>query len=153
MYLALGSYIVKRTSLTDSQIVLFWISNLQLRLKKWPRNRVISIHRLTNFKDWFYIDGQFMTADLGTRKGAKLSDVSEDSKWVNGEDWLKYDRSGFSSKSAEDLTLSHDDLKAHKNELLKSDVVDSELILRQLSDTYFSSYSVFYKYAQDKIRD
>ena len=153
VYLALGSYIVKRTSLTDSQIVLFWISNFQLRLKKWPRNRVITIHRLTNFMDWFYLDGQFMTADLGTRKGAKLSDVSEDSKWVNGEDWLRYDRSGFPIKSAKELTLSNDDLSAHKNELLKSDVMDSEWIHRQLSDTYSSSHSVFTKYAQDKIRE
>ena len=47
--LALGDRIVKRFSLTDNQITLYWISNTQLRLKRWPRNRVTEIRRLTDY--------------------------------------------------------------------------------------------------------
>lgn len=151
VYLALGKYITKRLSLTDSQITLFWICNLKLRLKKWPRNRVIVIHRLTDFKNWFHIEGKFMTADLGTRKGPQIPDVMEDSRWACGEEFAKKDRSEFPIKSVEQLTLTDDDLKAHSDELLKSDVMDSDWILEQLSRMYSQSYAVFTKHVRDKI--
>ena len=69
VYLALGKFITKRVHLTDSQITLFWICNPKLRLKKWVRNRVIEINRLTDSKIWYYVEGKNMTADLGTRRG------------------------------------------------------------------------------------
>ena len=86
---ALKKYLKNRVKLTDSQIVMYWINNSQLQLKQWVRNRVIEIHRLTKRENWFYVESKNMTADLGTRKGAKISDVSENSRWVNGEDWAK----------------------------------------------------------------
>ena len=39
--LALDKYIKNRVSLTDSQIVLYWINNPQLQLKRWIRNRLL----------------------------------------------------------------------------------------------------------------
>ena len=75
---AFGSDIVNRTLLTDSQIVLFWISNSQLPLKKWVRNRVIEINRLTDRKQWYFVEGKNNVADLGTRKGATVNDIQND---------------------------------------------------------------------------
>ena len=35
-----------------------------------------------------------MVADIGTRKGAKVSDVL-DSAWINGLDWMRAQEKGF----------------------------------------------------------
>ena len=72
-----------RLSLTDSQIVLFWINNFKLELKQWVRSRIVEIHRLTKPENWYYIDSKNNIAYLGTRKGNKISDVLV-SVWVNG---------------------------------------------------------------------
>ena len=149
--LALGKFIVQRTSLTDSQIALYWISNSQLQLKQWTRNRVIEINRLTSQKGWFYIETKDMTADIGTRKGAEITDVLENSRWVNGEKWAKYDKAQFPIKSVNELKLSHDDLNAHSNELLKSNVIDNEWVNKQLAKMYSESYSVYFRNAFDMV--
>ena len=77
------------TKITDSQIVLHWISNDDITLKPFTRNRVIEVQRFTNSNDWVYINTKRMMADIGTRKGAKLEDVNAESKWINGEDWMQ----------------------------------------------------------------
>ena len=96
VYLSLEKYVKNRISLTDSQIVLFWINNRHSQLKQWVRNRVIEINRLTKRENWYYIESDNMTADLGTRRGAELSDISENSSWISGQSWSKTDRSLFS---------------------------------------------------------
>ena len=53
---ALGDYITNRPSLTDSQIVIYWINNSKLQLKQWLRNRIIEIHRLTKRENWYNIN-------------------------------------------------------------------------------------------------
>ena len=83
--LALDKYVKNRVSLTDSQNVLYWINNPQLQLKQWVRNRVIEINRLTQKQNWFYVESRNMTADVGTRRGVKLSDILKNSTWVKGE--------------------------------------------------------------------
>ena len=64
--------------------MLHWISNNKLGMKQWVRNRVIEINRLTAPESWRYVKSKNMIADLGTRKGAKIEDVSETSQWNNG---------------------------------------------------------------------
>ena len=82
--LAFEEFVKHRVSLSDSQIVLFWINNLKLQLKQWVRSRIAESHRLTKPKNWYYIDSKNNISDLGTKKGNKLSDVLDDSVWVNG---------------------------------------------------------------------
>ena len=153
VYLALGKYITKRVSLTDSQITLFWICNPKLRLKKWTRGRVIEINRLTDPNNWYYVEGKYMTADLGTRRGAQLEDVAEGSRWANGEEWAKLDQTEFPIKSIKQIKLSDDDLKSHETELQKSDVIDNDWIHQQLSKTYTSCYAILTKNVEDKIAE
>ena len=76
---ALGDYIKSRLSLTDSQIVLYWMNNSKLQLKQWLRNRIIEIHLLTKRENWYYINSKNIIADLGTKRRAKLYDISDNS--------------------------------------------------------------------------
>ena len=32
-----------------------------------------------------------MIADLGTKKGTQLKDVMDDSTWINGYNWMKWE--------------------------------------------------------------
>ena len=96
---------------TDSQIALHWISNDEKPLKLWVRNRVVEINRFKSKEDWHYIPTNNMIADLGTRRGATIADVSQDSKWMNGMDWMKLPSSEFPMKSAQDLRVTESDIK------------------------------------------
>ena len=44
-----------------------------------------------------------MPADLGTRKGATLADVSINSPWLNGFEWMKLESSAFPVKSYDEI--------------------------------------------------
>ncbi|XP_066913063.1 uncharacterized protein [Clytia hemisphaerica] len=96
---------------TDSQIALHWISNDEKPLKLWVRNRVVEINRFKSKEDWFYIPTNNMIADLGTRRGATIADVSQDSKWMNGMDWMRLPSTEFPIKSAQDLKVTDSDIK------------------------------------------
>ena len=41
-------------------------------MKWWVGNRVVEIHRLANRANWFHIESENMTADLGAGKGTKI---------------------------------------------------------------------------------
>ena len=136
--LSLKDQITSRISLTDSQVTLFWIMSTQSQLKQWVRNRVIEINRLTDKKDWYYIDSKNNMADIATRRGAKISDVSEGSVWVSGHDWAKLDRDQFPVKSANDIRMSQEQDKNYTKELYGNDITDPEWIQKQLTGSYYS---------------
>ena len=81
---SLAKWHKKCINLTDSQVVLHWINCTKLALKKWVRNRVIEILRLTMLIDWRYVRSEDNVTDIGTRKGAKISDVGPNSPWACG---------------------------------------------------------------------
>ena len=74
----LQTYHKSSVKLADSQIVLHWLHNENKLLKQWTRNRVIEIHRFADKSLWRYISGtdSDMIADIGTRRGAILKDIS-----------------------------------------------------------------------------
>ena len=65
--------------LLDSQITLFWINGDNKQLKPYVRNRVVEIRRFSKPNDWYFILGDSIIADLGTRRG-----VSIFPSWFNG---------------------------------------------------------------------
>ena len=65
-----------------------------------------------------------MLVDLGTRKGAKLVDVSQDSQWINGYEWMKLDQNDFPTKTVNEIKLSNDELLHYEKECLDSDPWD-----------------------------
>ena len=103
---ALYKHHYSSSKFTDSQIVLHWISNEAKPLKQWVRNRVLEIPRFTKKEDWKYIDSKNMIADLGTRRGSKLTDAGQNSLWVNGLAWTKERSEFFPVKSAEEISLA-----------------------------------------------
>ena len=100
----------------DIQIVLHWIYNHHKALKQWVRTRVIKIGRFTERSQWYYIESKRLIADLGTRKGAKLSDVDANSAWINGYEWMRKDESTFPLLSISDLKLSASENESFKKE-------------------------------------
>ena len=111
-----GKHHKSSIKLTDSQIVLFWINGNDKQLKPWVRNRVAEIHRFCNTNSWRYINSRDMIADIGTRKGATLTTISQDSIWFNGFDWMKEPDHSFPSKTVEEIKLNQDDIRCVKKE-------------------------------------
>ena len=137
--LSLQDHIESRLSLIDSQIALFWIANTQSELKQWARNRVIEITRLTDKNNWYYVDTKNNSADIATRRGAKITDISAESIWVTGHDWAKHGREKFPIKSVQELKMSKDEMTSFKQECLGTDLTDPEWVTKQLSENYYSS--------------
>ena len=124
--LSFGNYFKKCIKLTDSQIVLHWISNSKLAMKQWVRNRVIEINRLTSPDSWRYVKSKDMIANMGTRKGAKIEEVSENSLWNNGYPWMRLDEKDFPTKSVGDIKLTGEEINRHDIECLCPGPWDSE---------------------------
>ena len=103
--------------LTDSQIVLYWISNEERPLKQWIPNRVVEIRRFTTPESWFYVNTKNMIADKGTRRGSTLKDVDQESEWMNGCEWMKQDSSSLPIKSVREVSLGHVQLQEVNKEI------------------------------------
>ena len=103
--------------LTGSQITLDWISNEERPLKQWVRNRVVEKRRFTNPKVWNYVDTKNMIADHGTRRGSTLSDVSQESAWINGFEWMTKDSESFPTKSVRDVSLNQNEMQELHKEI------------------------------------
>ena len=85
--------------LSDSQITLFLINGDNKQLKPYVRNRAVEIRRFSKPNDWYFIPGDSMIADLGTRRGVSIQDVSQNSSWFKGYQWMTDDSSKFPIKS------------------------------------------------------
>ena len=105
--ISFGKYFSKALKLTDSQIVLHWINCTRSELRLWVRNRVIEILRLSDINMWRYVRSGDMIADLGTRKGAEISDVSKDSEWNTGKSWMKGEECDFPVKTVKEIILTN----------------------------------------------
>jgi len=105
-----GTLHKRAIKLSDSQIVLHWLSNEEKPLKQWVRNRVIEIRRLTSPEQWFYVTSKDMIADIGTRRGSTIEDVEQNSIWINGFDWMSKPNSLFPITSVKELKLSANDI-------------------------------------------
>ena len=86
-----------------------------------------------------------MIADLGTRKGACIADISSSSSWINSLEWMKGDKRDFPVKSVNDLKLRTEDLESVKVESLRPECIESLVDLEReeesiLEDDYHFSY-------------
>ena len=122
----------RRWKLTDSQVVLHWINSTKSVLKSWVRNRVLEIGRLTDRSEWYYVRSKDMVADLGTRKGAKLSDVGPMSPWIQGLPWMKGEETNFPLKTVDEIVFC----SKEKSEASKENVLEE--LNPPFSDEHFS---------------
>ena len=80
--------VVNTIYVLDSEISLHWIASQTKPLKPWVRNRVIEITRFTDITQWFHVNSNLNPVDLATRKGARISDIDQNSDWINGKSWM-----------------------------------------------------------------
>ena len=122
-----GKFHKNSLKLTDSQVTLHWINNEDLPLKQWVRNRVVEILRFTKQVQWKYITTSNMPADIGTRRGATLLDISENSTWHKGFKWMTKDSSEFPTQTYEEIKQKCIEASNTTNELIskKGDIKES----------------------------
>ena len=113
---SLGDLHTSSIKLCDSQVVLHWIENEEKPLKQWVRDRVIEIRRFTSPTDWYYVSSKQMIADLGTRKGCTIKDVSMNSDWINGLEWMSKNKGNFPTTSIKNLKLDASQIKEANKE-------------------------------------
>ena len=76
----------------DSIITLCWVTSDKKRLSLFHRNRVIQIRRGTELEKMYHVRTDHNPADVGTRPDVvSIDDVQQNSKWISGSDWMKYD--------------------------------------------------------------
>ena len=122
--LALSDFHKSTIKLTDSQVALFWISNTENPLKQWTRNKVVDIARLTDRESWRYLRSSDNIADMGTRKGFGIPDISPGSRWTVGADWFRKDIWEMPIISVDELRFQQIDIEAIKKESLRPDRLD-----------------------------
>ena len=144
-HIAIGDLLKASVKLTDSQVTLFWISDTRNPLKQWTRNKAVEIDRLAPRKDWFYIRSADNIADMGTRKGASIADISDGSHWRNGYKWMQGDSKDFPIASVEEVKFQQTDVDAIKKESLRPEIVDVLFCQNQTSPRCYvvdTSYAV-----------
>ncbi|XP_076089954.1 uncharacterized protein LOC143061985 [Mytilus galloprovincialis] len=87
---------------SDSQIILQWLSTSK-QLKRFIRNRVTEIRKLTNTQEWRYCPTKDNPADLLTR-GLSASQFEQNTLWFNGPEWIS-DASKWPSWKPNDTTV------------------------------------------------
>ena len=116
---AFGSYHKNSLKISDSMVALHWIACSVRRLKQFVRTLVIEINRLCDVSKWRYVESSKMPADLGTRKGATIADVDQNSEWINGKPWMRDAEEDFPTRTVEDIKLDQQDLAtAEKEEII-----------------------------------
>ena len=88
----------------------------------WVRNRVVEINRICDASSWRYVESSNTVADLGTRKGGKISDIMEDSDWINGLKCMSKPEEEFPIFTVEQINLSQGDVEELKKEKLEIDL-------------------------------
>ena len=107
---AFGKYHKRHMKFTDSTVAFHWLSCHKTGLKVGVRGHVVEVNRLTDREDWRHVPGNLNPADIGTRKGATIADVSEDSPWVNGLDWMSLPVSEFPVKTIDEINLTPEEM-------------------------------------------
>ena len=123
--LSLGERHTDSVKLTDSQVSLFWICNTKVTLKQWARNVVVDIARLSDRSKWLYVKSSENLADMGTRRGATIADISSDSEWINGKEWMRGRREDFPVTTMEEVRFQQADVESIKKESLRPELADS----------------------------
>ena len=105
------------TYVLDSEIALHWIASETKRLIPGARNQVIEIKRFSTIDEWVHVASEWNPADLGTRKGVKIEDVSAESEWAVGLQWMRQpwnELLGTQLKNVSDVKLKNEYLVGAK---------------------------------------
>ena len=113
--MSLKEWVVSSILFGDSRIALCWLTSEKLRLSLYHRNRVLQIRRGTELDTVYHVMSEFNPADSGTRPSkVKLSDIGPDSRWENGDTWMRID---ISLCVAQGILLPAADLRINLDEM------------------------------------
>ena len=110
------------TYVTDSSIVLYWLSSDQRVLQTLVRNAVIEIRRFTDMGQWYHVSTDLNVADIGTRS-TEPDAINLYSDWQHGKEWMKGKQESFPLKTVDELTLSNEE-----NRLMKAETKIKEIL-------------------------
>ena len=120
---ALGDKVEEIIYATDSAIALSWCHNTSIKLRMFVHNRVETIRRLiqwTTDRDeipLYHLAGKKNLADLLTKPHELvLDDVSKDSEWQKGSEWMKLPTDQLPLQSYEDIRTSSNQEEKIKDE-------------------------------------
>ena len=100
------------TFYTDSKVVLGYIQNESRRFYVYVANRVQTIRKMSNPRQWKYIDTSKNPADLSTRR--LNAECLVGSSWLTGPSFLR-DRNGIAEDEEEEIPLNEDDPEVRKD--------------------------------------
>ena len=93
-----------------------------------------------------------MIADIGTRRGTTLSDVSASSDWFNGFEWMREPEEVFPTKTVNQVKLSNEEIKIVKKEHIIP-AIDPTTIKAgdQVYSIHLSSINQRFEFAQYRV--
>ena len=80
-----------------------------------------------------------MIADIGNQCVSDLDVVSMDSVWINGFDWMKWDKASFPAETIDEIKLNSEEISALENEILK---YSSEMVKDLMANKVDKSYLI-----------
>ena len=126
--------------LIDSEIVKAMINLKSYGFNTFAANRIGEIHQGSDSDEWFWISTELNISDLITR-GCQLSQVLEDSEWVNGPEFLKLDFKDWPVKQQTNV-IDIPELKKSSN-LVGAVTVPVESLTDRIDLFRFSSWALF----------
>jgi hypothetical protein len=134
---SLGDMVSDVIFVTDSVIALSWCHNLDKRLRLYCFNRVSEILRLIqsimpdlDSLPLYHCDGKINPADLVTKpNNLSPKDLTEDSLWVNGYDWMKLPTSQMPLTSYQEVCASSMEKEVIGSECFPEAILPSQVTL------------------------
>ena len=112
----LGAQVEDVIFVSDSTIVLFWLTHDARPLQTAVRNAVIEIRRFTCVDQWYHVASENNVADLGTRH-VELSEVGPESEWINGRPWMAGPRDHFPLRDISQISLDAEEARVAAKEV------------------------------------
>ena len=86
-----------------------------------------------------FVRSEDMIADIGNQCVSDLDVVSMDSVWINGFDWMKWDKASFPAETIDEIKLNSEEISALENEILK---YSSEMVKDLMANKVDKSYLI-----------
>jgi hypothetical protein len=88
----LGLSMLHVTYLSDSTTAIWWIHGEPRNFQPFVANRVAEVISESDPGQWHHVRTDLNVADIATR-GVAANDLKPESRWINGPDFLKFDKS------------------------------------------------------------
>ncbi|KAG5666437.1 hypothetical protein PVAND_014465 [Polypedilum vanderplanki] len=99
---------VKRFMWSDSEVVLRWLKNPNMKLKAYAVSPIVEILNKTDKNEWNYVPSKLNVADIAT-KFKKFDFSDSTSAWFKGPDFITLDKSHW-PKTPELLPIKDDSI-------------------------------------------